>query len=371
MRSILLEASSIERAIDKAWNEAGKPREFTIKVHDEGERNFLGFSRRPARLSILFVPQRDESASRSSRGRSRNNNENRRSGDRNDRNDRNDRRYNSRSSDRNDRNDRNDRSSGSSDRRPSRSDSPTRYPADSTKNTGASSNVSASSASQDWRGEWEKYVITTVRDIVKLMDITIPFEAQRDDKMLTLTFKKRVLEDAEEQHMLFASLSYLSIQFLKRHYKNRFLGYRVLITCAEGEKPVRKSEPAAEPSENASSSSAPTERRRRTPRRTNDAESTVKPRSRNAAPKGVSDDIVSEQILFAQQQLERERAEEESQKKTAPVETAPAKATPIEAAPAEVTPVEKPVKKAAAKKEAPKPRRFYVMPDEEGDGGNK
>jgi predicted RNA-binding protein Jag len=58
MKSILQEANSIERAIDKAWNEAGKPKEFTIRVLDEGERNFLGLSRRPAIVSIFYKPEK-------------------------------------------------------------------------------------------------------------------------------------------------------------------------------------------------------------------------------------------------------------------------------------------------------------------------
>ncbi|MGD1997693.1 MAG: Jag N-terminal domain-containing protein, partial [Candidatus Dependentiae bacterium] len=372
MRSILLEASSIERAIDKAWNEAGKPREFTIKVHDEGERNFLGFSRRPARLSILFVPQRDENSSRSSRGRSRNN-DSRRGGGRNDRNDRNDRRSNNRNE--------------TSDRRSSRSNAPTRFPEDKPSTRSNDSN-------QDWRGEWEKYVITTVRDITKLMGITVPFEARRDDKMLTLSFKKAVLEDAEEQHMLFASLSYLSIQFLKRHYKNRFLGYRVLVTCADkgaaADKPARKSEAKASRNDQhdivesiTQSMDVGDEKVEATPRgrsaKSADKpkegkaqESKPKPRGKKAAANDAGDDIVSEQIRFAQEQLEREKAEAAVEKKAAPAkEAAQADSAPAEAPVKEAAPAEKPAKKKPAKKEAPKLRRFYVMPDEEGNGGDK
>ena len=385
MRSILLEASSIERAIDKAWNEAGKPREFTIKVHDEGEKNFFGFSRRPARLSILYVPQRDENSLRNSRSRSSRNNSERRMSDRRPQND------SCRSNDRNDRNDRNERS----DRRSSSSRSSA--PRDRDTDTRSSS----PSHSNDWRGEWEKYVITTVRDIVKLMGITVPFEAKRDDKMLTLTFKKALLQDPEEQHMLFASLSYLSIQFLKRHYKNRFLGYRVLISCAEkNEANASRTEESAAKPEQARSERSSSRRRSSAPRQTETAdaveeaveqmqtkdeevETSTRRRSsgsrtdkkRAAGP--VGDDIASEQIRFAQQQLAREQKEtgrtESASVETAPVEAAPAPA-PVEKAVEAVPAAEKAEPKKADSKKAEKAKsklqRFYVLPEEDSESGN-
>ncbi len=44
MKSIMEEASSILKAIEKGWNRAGKPQEFTVKVFEEPEHNFLGMT---------------------------------------------------------------------------------------------------------------------------------------------------------------------------------------------------------------------------------------------------------------------------------------------------------------------------------------
>ena len=54
MKSMLHEASSIINAIEKAWTESGKPSEFTIKILEEGQKGFLGFTKRPAIVSITF-----------------------------------------------------------------------------------------------------------------------------------------------------------------------------------------------------------------------------------------------------------------------------------------------------------------------------
>src|SRR3990172_11151897 len=58
MKSMLHEASSIMKAIEKAWNESGQPTEFTVKVLEEGEKGFLWFSKNPAVISLSFDPKK-------------------------------------------------------------------------------------------------------------------------------------------------------------------------------------------------------------------------------------------------------------------------------------------------------------------------
>jgi hypothetical protein len=57
MKSMLHEASSVTRAIEKAWADAGKPNEFTIKILEQGEKNFFGLSKHPAIVSITYQPK--------------------------------------------------------------------------------------------------------------------------------------------------------------------------------------------------------------------------------------------------------------------------------------------------------------------------
>ena len=54
MKSIIEQASSIMKAIEKAWDQAEKPKEFSIKVFEQEERNFFGMTTKPAKIGIFF-----------------------------------------------------------------------------------------------------------------------------------------------------------------------------------------------------------------------------------------------------------------------------------------------------------------------------
>lgn len=54
MKSIMQEAATIAKAIEKAWNAAGKPQEFSVKVFEQEEKNFLGFTSKPAKIGLFF-----------------------------------------------------------------------------------------------------------------------------------------------------------------------------------------------------------------------------------------------------------------------------------------------------------------------------
>jgi len=54
MKSIMEEASSVIKAIEKGWIEAGKPQEFSVKVFEEATKNFLGMTSKPAKIAIFF-----------------------------------------------------------------------------------------------------------------------------------------------------------------------------------------------------------------------------------------------------------------------------------------------------------------------------
>ncbi|MBM3886375.1 hypothetical protein FJ364_00455 [Candidatus Dependentiae bacterium] len=54
MKSVLHEASSILKAIEKAWEASGKPSEFNVKVLEQGEKKLWVFTSKPAIVSISF-----------------------------------------------------------------------------------------------------------------------------------------------------------------------------------------------------------------------------------------------------------------------------------------------------------------------------
>lgn len=54
MKSIMEEASSIFKAIEKAWLRAEKPQSFSVKVLEEQTKNFIGMTVKPAKVALLF-----------------------------------------------------------------------------------------------------------------------------------------------------------------------------------------------------------------------------------------------------------------------------------------------------------------------------
>ncbi len=61
MKSLMEEASSISKAIDLAWNRAGKPAQFSVKVLEEPERNMFGLTKKSAKIAFFFDEKQAES----------------------------------------------------------------------------------------------------------------------------------------------------------------------------------------------------------------------------------------------------------------------------------------------------------------------
>jgi len=55
MKSIIEQASSIIKAIEKAWNQADNPKEFSIKIFEKEEKNFFGLTTKPAKIGIFYT----------------------------------------------------------------------------------------------------------------------------------------------------------------------------------------------------------------------------------------------------------------------------------------------------------------------------
>lgn len=54
MKSIVQEGSTISKAVESAWQAAGKPQEFTVKVLEEPIHNFIGMTTRSAKVALFF-----------------------------------------------------------------------------------------------------------------------------------------------------------------------------------------------------------------------------------------------------------------------------------------------------------------------------
>jgi len=65
MKSIIEEASSIAKAVERGWEKAGKPKEFTVKIFEEAKKNFIGFVVHSAKVGIFFQELPEKSAEKS------------------------------------------------------------------------------------------------------------------------------------------------------------------------------------------------------------------------------------------------------------------------------------------------------------------
>ncbi len=54
MKSIMEQASSIIKAIEKAWISADRPKEFSVKIFEKEEKNFFGMTTKQAKIGIFF-----------------------------------------------------------------------------------------------------------------------------------------------------------------------------------------------------------------------------------------------------------------------------------------------------------------------------
>lgn len=54
MKSVIQEASTIAKAIEQGWQKADCPEEFTVKIFEIPQKNFLGFSKNNAKVGIFF-----------------------------------------------------------------------------------------------------------------------------------------------------------------------------------------------------------------------------------------------------------------------------------------------------------------------------
>lgn len=54
MKSIMHEASSLAKAIEQGWEKAGKPNDFSIKILEKPQKNFFGFTTHSAKIALYF-----------------------------------------------------------------------------------------------------------------------------------------------------------------------------------------------------------------------------------------------------------------------------------------------------------------------------
>jgi predicted RNA-binding protein Jag len=221
MKSMLHEAASIIKAIEKAWTESGKPAEFTVKILEKGEKNFLGMSKRPAIVSITYGssfnpvdrPKNKDFAQHRPLKRAQASNFNQ---------------VKEQSRDR------------QIPQKVGVRDEQRRY--ESPLNSNQSGlEAQQNSVSKDkekeldreiqtWNNEMADYCSANLKDILAILKIESMFVAKINNKNLVITFDKNITSSViEDLKSFFASLAHILMQLLKRKYKKRFKGIQIII----------------------------------------------------------------------------------------------------------------------------------------------
>jgi predicted RNA-binding protein Jag len=230
MKSMLHEASTVVKAIEKAWNESGNPREFTINIHEKGEKGFLGFSIKPAIVSITYNPNEVPARHHDKNNRPANP-QNR----------------DARGVQVKQRDDQRNAKVGqplSKNAQPLQKNSrPVVAPAPKPQPT-LKAELNLTPVNQQpvepkkrpvaFEDEiWSQTLVGDMdgwfKDVLATMNPELPYSLKADKKMLYVSFDGPLLPAAEDQRPLFASLAYLSIQFLKKKHKKKLRGFHVII----------------------------------------------------------------------------------------------------------------------------------------------
>jgi len=209
MKSIVEEASSIIKAIEKGWASAGNPKEFTIKVFEEPQKNFIGITTKPAKIAIFFsetAAQKAQEPQKRRRGQEE--------------------RQKAAEIAREPKM-RGQRPAAPQLKEPQRKERP--QPTERIRTESAS-------AEREHQGPiWSDDMITLIQgwlnEMLPLMGLTGGhFTINPQHFHLKIQFDKHVLADESKEKYLFASLAHLLLTMLKRHYRRPLKGYKIVLT---------------------------------------------------------------------------------------------------------------------------------------------
>lgn len=196
MKSIMEEASSIAKAVEKGWIKAGCPKEFSVKVFENAEKNFIGFTTRQAKIGIFF----EEAVSLKSEPYSAGNRKIRPL------------QSNSRESNREQREPREPR---------------TRRPEPKSE----SSTTEFKEISVIWADNMIQDVQDWIKESLNLMELSFgDFTTTVQTFYLKIQFPKSFFDDKEREKQLYSSLSMLLLQMLKHKYRRPLKGYKIIFS---------------------------------------------------------------------------------------------------------------------------------------------
>jgi predicted RNA-binding protein Jag len=198
MKSIMQEASSIIKAIEKGWENAGKPKEFSIKIFEEPKKNFIGITTHSAKVGIFFEEEKLTKEPKEHEGKEK--------------------------------------------KQPKKLDFKPDYKSKKeltklekfeTKESSASNQEpSIKSHKEVWTPEMIAFAEQWLREVLRSINQNITFTIQPQHYRLFIQFNDSLLQNAEKEQQLLRSFSLLLIQTLRHALKRPLRGFKIIMTKA-------------------------------------------------------------------------------------------------------------------------------------------
>lgn len=234
MKSMLHEASSVSKAIEKAWTDAGKPSEFTIKILEQGEKNFLGMSKRPSIVSISYDPKRQTAPAQETQKKEAPKPQPQKP--------KQEQPIKARTPERKDPvrqqhpaqpfHPQPEIKKTSQPQAHQANPAPTAQPKRQTPETPKSipaQQETPPAESLTWQNEWVEFVGMELKNLLATLQKPVSFSTKIDKKNLLITFDQKLHDESHDERAMFVSLSYLLMQFLKRTHKKKFRGFQLTL----------------------------------------------------------------------------------------------------------------------------------------------
>jgi len=185
MKSVFQEDSSVLRAIEKAWNTAGRPTEFTVKIIDFGKKGILGFTKKPAIISVFYNPK-TQTIQPVQKEELRQEREQRKK------------------------------------IQPIQVQRKEEIKAEKKKKIISSKLI-------HWDDEFLNDVRSWLKQLLDILKINVLFDLKANKKILNISLMKDIIKTKEEEKAFFIGLSFLLMQFLKKKYRKKFDGFHIII----------------------------------------------------------------------------------------------------------------------------------------------
>ncbi len=217
MKSMLQEASTVFKAVEKAWNNCGQPEGFSVKILEFGNKSFWGMTKNPAVISFSYDPKTQTRKASLDVNKSRFEKK-------------------SPTAHRVSRKQQNSISQKASDFISSVLGGSKDHKKD--QDFSSRKNIQKKSVQpqqkreafdKGWTKETADDVMVYLKELMSVMGINTELKYKIDQKLLNVYIDKRILRENEDEKLLFISLSHIVMQFLKRKHKKKFKHYYLII----------------------------------------------------------------------------------------------------------------------------------------------